>query len=126
MKLLIQNSKIAGTATDAYTGPDAFIDAPADFDVLRLSEYTYDGGVLTLPPPIPAPISPRQIRQALTRAGLREAVETAVLAGDQDTKDWWEFATVFERDNAQVVAMGDALGVSEQQLDELWALGASL
>jgi hypothetical protein len=50
MKLLIQNNRIAGTATDAYTGPDAFIDAPADFDVTRLGEYSFADGVLTLLP----------------------------------------------------------------------------
>jgi len=50
MKLLIQNNRIAGTATDAYTGPDTFIDAPADFDVLRLGEYSFADGALTLLP----------------------------------------------------------------------------
>ena len=52
MKLLIQNNRIAGTATDAYTGPDTFIDAPADFDVTRLAEYSFADGVLTAPTPI--------------------------------------------------------------------------
>lgn len=78
------------------------------------------------PPPPIAPISPRQIRQALTRAGLRASVEAAVAAGDQDLKDWWEFSTAFERANAQVTAMAAALSVTEQQLDELWALGGAL
>lgn len=77
------------------------------------------------PPPIPD-ISPRQIRQALTRAGLRASVEAAVASGDQDLKDWWEFSTAFERLNPQVTAMASALGVSESDLDQLWALGASL
>ena len=72
------------------------------------------------------PISPRQIRQALTRAGLRAAVEAAVAAGDQDLKDWYEFSTAFERLNPQVMAMGEALSVSHASLDDLWALGASL
>lgn len=78
------------------------------------------------PPPPIAPISPRQIRQALTRAGLRASVEAAVAAGDQDLKDWYEFSTAFERNNSQVVAMGVALGVSSSALDDLWALGAQL
>ena len=78
------------------------------------------------PPPPIAPISPRQIRQALTRAGLRTAVEAAVAAGDQDLKDWYEFSTAFERLNPQVTAMGAALGQTSEQLDALWALGASL
>ena len=78
------------------------------------------------PPPPIAPISPRQIRQALTRIGLRTAVEAAVAAGDQDLKDWYEFSTAFERNNAQVTAMAAALGVSAADLDQLWALGATL
>ena len=78
------------------------------------------------PPPPIAPISPRQIRQALTRAGLRSYVEAAVTNGDQDLQDWWEFATAFERTNPQVVAMGVALGQTDEQMDALWVLGASL
>lgn len=75
---------------------------------------------------VPASVSPRQIRQALTRAALRTAVESAVAAGDQDIKDWWEFATAFERSNQHVIDMGVALGVSEKQLDDLWILAGSL
>jgi hypothetical protein len=50
MKLIIQNSRIAATATDAYTGPDSYIAAPADFDIARMSEYVYADNVLTLAP----------------------------------------------------------------------------
>lgn len=85
--------------------------------------------IAALPAPQPAPInpiSPRQIRMALTRAGLRAQVETAVLAGDQDLKDWWEFSTTFERINPQVEAMRAALGVSATECDDLWLLGAQL
>jgi hypothetical protein len=71
-------------------------------------------------------ISPRQIRQALTAAGLRASVEAAVAAADQDTKDWWEFATQFECDHPMVAAMATALGVSDTQLEDLWILGATL
>lgn len=81
--------------------------------------------LVSKPPPI-APISPRQIRQALTRAGLRAAVEAAVTAGDQDLKEWYEFSTAFERNNAQVIAMGEALSVSPASLDDLWTLRAQL
>lgn len=71
-------------------------------------------------------VSPRQIRQALTRAGLRAQVEAAVAAGDQDLKDWWEFATSVERQNEHVIAMGTALGQTTEQLDQLFQLAASL
>jgi hypothetical protein len=75
---------------------------------------------------IPASVSPRQIRQALTRAGLRTSVEAAVAAGDQDTKDWYEFATQFERSSPIVAALGAALSVTDAQLDDLWTLAGTL
>lgn len=78
------------------------------------------------PAVVPQSVSPRQIRQALTRAGLRASVEAAVAAGDQDTKDWYEFATFFERSNPVVAALGAALNVSDAQLDNLWILAATL
>ena len=73
-----------------------------------------------------APVSPRQIRQALTATGLRDQVEYAVTQGTQDLKDWYGYSTEFERTNAQVTAMGQALGVPDAQLDDLWALAATL
>lgn len=82
--------------------------------------------VLEFTPVVPTSVSPRQIRQALTRANLRTQVESAVASGDQDLKDWWEFATSFERSNIHVVEMGQALGVSLAQLDDLFILAASL
>lgn len=50
MKLLIQNTRIAATATDDYTGPEQYITAPADFDLARMADYRYDGEALTLAP----------------------------------------------------------------------------
>lgn len=50
MKLIIQNTRIIATATDDYDGPEAFMQAPADFDVARMGDYVYDGTSLTLPP----------------------------------------------------------------------------
>lgn len=75
---------------------------------------------------VPDSVSPRQIRQALNHSGLRSAVEDAVSAGDQDLKDWWEFATAFERSHPLVIGMAQDVGVSEAQLDDLFRLAASL
>jgi len=96
------------------------IDAQQLLDIQTARRITPD------PRSLISPISPRQIRQTLTRVGLRNAVEAAVAAGDQDLKDWYEFSTAFERLNPQVVAMGEALSVSPASLDDLWALGAQL
>lgn len=82
--------------------------------------------ILEPSPPIILPVSPRQIRQALTRTNLRQPVEAAIASADQDTKDWYEFATEFVRTNPHVIAMGQSLNVSEVQLDDLWRLAGSL
>lgn len=49
MKLIIQNTRIVATATDDYDGPEAFMQAPADFDVTRMGDYVHDGTSLSLP-----------------------------------------------------------------------------
>ena len=103
-----------------------FIDAPDDVQV----GYTYADGVFTAPPDpgvtVPSVVSPRQIRQALTAAGLRASVEAAIAASNQDTKDWYEFSTAFERTHPAVTAMGVALGVSAGALDDLWIAAGAL
>jgi hypothetical protein len=109
----------------------AFIPAdPRNQDYQTYLAWMAEGNTaLPAPPPEPEPllpVSPRQIRQALTRAGLRTAVEAAIAAGDQDGKDWWEFATQFERQHPTVVAMGHTLNQTDAQMDALWALAASL
>ena len=78
------------------------------------------------PAPALADLTPRQIRMALTRVGLRAQVESAVAAGDQDLKDWWEQSLSFERGHVRVEAMRVALGQTPQMLDFLWALGETL
>ena len=50
MKLLIQNNRVAGTATDEYDGPEFFIPAPDDFDISRMGEYRYVDEVLAIEP----------------------------------------------------------------------------
>lgn len=70
--------------------------------------------------------SPRQIRQALNAAGLRQQVEAGVAAADQDTRDWWEFSTAVESDHPAVLAMCTALGISDEQRAQVFGLAASL
>lgn len=124
-----------GVVADALRVPPANIYPPAY--ALQFIEapdgvvrgWLYSGEEFSAPPPavvVPPPISPRQIRMALSRASLRASVEAAVAAGDQDLQDWYEFSTSFERDHPLVDSMGTALGQTSEQLDALWILGASL
>lgn len=75
---------------------------------------------------LPLRCSPWQMRKALNQLGLRAGVEAAVAGADQTTKDGWEFATEFVRDDDLVQTMGAALGKTEAEMDQLFALAASL
>jgi hypothetical protein len=78
-------------------------------------------------PVVPVAISPRQFRQSLTHYGFRQQVDSAVSASsDQDLKDWYQFATEFERNHPEVLAMATALGFTSGQLDQVWTYGASI
>ena len=104
-----------------------------DFDVVQpyLDVWQVERDRIdNLPPPPPPPVpvlnvSPWQMRRALNEMGLRAAVESAVAGADQTTKDAWEFATSFRRDNAMIAAVAAALGKTSADLDALFALAQS-
>ena len=75
---------------------------------------------------VPDSVTPRQIRLALNSAGLRSTVDSAVSAGSQDIKDWWEYALEIERNHPLINGMAAQLGVSDSQLDDLFRLAATL
>ena len=81
--------------------------------------------VVEAPTPVPS-ITAWQIRKALNQMGLREAVEAAVAAGSQDAKDAWQYANEFERTHPLIESFAQALGKSDEDIDALFALGATL
>lgn len=93
------------------------------WDTIKLTDSEIEANRIAS---IPFSVSPRQIRQALTRVLLREPVEAAIAASDQDTKDWWERSTSFERQHLKVIQMGLALNQSTLQMDDLFILAGSL
>jgi len=131
MKLIIQNNRIAGTATDAYTGPDAYIDAPADFDLERMGDYVVDGGTVSIPSPgVPQSVTMRQARLALHAAGLLTSVDAAIAAMPEPDKTaasiTWEFAQTVDRGFGMVPQLAAALGMSDTQIDDLFIAAAKL
>ena len=62
------------------------------------------------PQPIALSCSPWQMRKALRRLGLLNAVKQAVEASDnEDLKDGWEYATEFRQDDPLCIAMAQAM-----------------
>ncbi len=77
-------------------------------------------------PPLPTPtsVTPRQARLALFQAGLLEAVEAAIAAADKPTQVTWEYAIEFRRDDPMINALGTQLGLTSQQIDQLFIVGS--
>lgn len=92
--------------------------------------WLYDGTTFTPPPPQPAPVpeavTPVQFRRALRQAGLYDAVAAYVATQDADTQDAWEYAVTIPRSDALVARAAAGLGQSDEQVDDLFRLAATL
>jgi len=76
---------------------------------------------------IPQSLTPRQIRKVLTDSGLRQAVENMVAtSSDYDLKDWWEYSLYYERTHPKLVEAAYALGLTDEQIDQMFIAGAAL
>lgn len=88
-------------------------------------DYEVKNPLVVEEPVVIPPVTPRQIRLALSQLGLRSAVEAAVASADQDTKDTWEFATSCDRDNPLLVGMATSLGMTSTDIDNLFLLAGT-
>lgn len=85
--------------------------------------------------PLPS-LAPEELRAALpvlTARQLRlalldylDAVESIIAAsGDKALQIEWEYATTFERLHPAIVSIGDALGLTAEQIDAMWIYAAN-
>ena len=79
---------------------------------------------------IPATITPRQARLALSSQGLLAQVQTAIDSLPESDKEVvtieWEYAVSIERTSTWISSLGEALGLTVQELDDLFILAATL
>lgn len=95
---------------------------------------TYTKGVYSPPPRAEAElppaqitkVTPRQARLALYGVGLLSQVNAAIAAADEPTQITWEFASEIDRNDQLVIALAAALGLSNKQVDALFAQAATL
>lgn len=137
MKLIIQNARIAATATDDYTGPDEYIAAPPDFDPARMGEYVngVDGWAIPATDPREAAKAARAVAvdniKVTTQAGntfdgdemsqARMSRAVLILSTGFASEVPWVLAdnTVIQADAAELT---EALALSGQAQASLWAL----
>jgi hypothetical protein len=77
-------------------------------------------------PPVELSVTPRQARLALLQAGLLDQVQAAVDAAGGATKITWEYALEIKRTDPMITAIGSALNLAPEQIDNLFQLAATL
>lgn len=77
------------------------------------------------PTPIPTRLTMEQTRLALLESGKLDLVEAAVLQFPKAAKIRWEFASHVNRDDPLTQAFIDLLGLTVEETDALFILGAT-
>lgn len=81
-------------------------------------------------PVVPASVTMRQARLALLGAGKLADVQTAIDALPEPTKTAamieWEYSNEVQRHNGLVSSLGPALGLTSEQIDQLFIGAAAL
>ena len=95
-----------------------------------IAEWEAEGNAIEpyVPPPEPVPsaVSMFQARAALLAAGLYEAVDAAIQQAGGVNLVAWEYATEVRRDSPMVQAMAQQLGLTDEQVDDLFRQAAAI
>jgi hypothetical protein len=80
---------------------------------------------------VPKNISPRQAREIIIRIGLFNTVETYINNIEDETerliaRNYWEYSEVFERNHPVLLTLVSALGITDEQLDNMFKEASKL
>lgn len=82
------------------------------------------------PPAVPERVTMRQARIALSRAGLIAQVEQALAAMEgqagEEARIEWDYSSEVHRNKPFVVQLGLAIGLSSEQMDQLFITAAEI
>jgi len=102
----------------------------ADYLAWLASGGVPEAMAITTPPeptdPIPLSVTRFQARAALHLAGLLDDAEAAIAQAHPLSRIAWEHAHVYRRDSPTVISIGQQLGLSEADMDELFKTAASI
>lgn len=106
----------------ATEGADQIVHADQGYpDWLPLHQL----GVQTIdpaPPPVPASVTPLQMRKAIRQLGLKPSVDALIATLDEEIVEAWEYATEILRSNPLIAMAASALEMDAGQTDDLFRL----
>jgi hypothetical protein len=129
-----RDNTVAQVEMNEFLVGDPYVWVTCPDDVVAY-QWTYDGTTFSPPPPPPEPPTPtvvsmRQARLALLGAGLLAHVNAAIEAmpgiEGEAARIEWEFASEIRRDSPLVVGLSAALGLTSEQMDELFRQAGTL
>jgi len=127
---VVENIIIAG---DGFDPGDGALVVPIGDSRVQIGA-SYEDGTFTDPPltlaPVPQSVTARQARLGLLGAGLLDDVEAALasLEGPQGraARIEWEYALEIRRDSPLIAALAPALGLTGEQVDDLFRASLGL
>jgi hypothetical protein len=98
-----------------------------------IAEWEADGNVIApyvevpAQPGVPFSVTPAQAQIVLYEAGLLEQVDAAMSDPDayRPMTIWYNKATAYERGSPYIQAMGYELGLTDEQMDEMFIAAAA-
>lgn len=81
---------------------------------------------------VPKSVKNMKLRLALIQSGISISSIDATIQTIEDTtvresiQTMWEYAEYYERENTQLIAMAASLGITDEQLDQLFILAETL
>ena len=78
------------------------------------------------PAPVPEAITPLQARRALRAADLLDAVNAWIATQPDDAQEAWEYCVEVRRNDALIAGAQEGLGLTSEQVDDLFRAGAAL
>lgn len=71
-------------------------------------------------------VTPLQIRRALRQVGLMDEVAAFVEASPPEVREAWEYAVQIDRTNELIAAAAASIGATDEDVDDLFRLAATL
>lgn len=94
-------------------------------------EFTEGEVSLYQPTIVPKSVTKRQAREVLIRNGMITGVDAAISTIPDSLqrelmRNYWDSSQVFERDRPALLQLAGALGMTAEQLDEMFVYAATL
>ena len=78
------------------------------------------------PAAVPQSVTPLQMRKAIRHVGLKATVDQFLRETDEEIAEAWEYATTIERETPFVQTATTGLQMTDDQIDDLFRLAATL